>query len=300
MQLIGPDPRRFDHFIAIDWSGAAGRRHKGIAIAIAHADGGPPVLARMPGGWSRNEVLNLLLSELPDNSLVGLDLGISLPFADCGAFFPGWDKSPANAKGLWALIDRICDSDDHLAATSFVQHQAASEYFHHGHRMGEHYRCDGAPHRNGRLRRTEVAQRAVGCKPHSNFKLVGTGQVGKSSLTGMRVLNRLAGRVPVWPIDDDPGDGSLIVEIYTAIAALAAGRRVNASKIHCYEDLNAALAHPAIGSPAANGAGAIADHASDALLTAAWLRAVANSDELWHPDGLEEVRHTEGWTFGVT
>ena len=31
---------RFGQFLAIDWSGAAGERHKGIALAVAHADGG--------------------------------------------------------------------------------------------------------------------------------------------------------------------------------------------------------------------------------------------------------------------
>ena len=30
-------PNRFGHFIAIDWSGAAGERHKGIALAMAVA-----------------------------------------------------------------------------------------------------------------------------------------------------------------------------------------------------------------------------------------------------------------------
>ena len=32
---------RFRHFAAIDWSGAAGERHKGIAVAICPAGGGP-------------------------------------------------------------------------------------------------------------------------------------------------------------------------------------------------------------------------------------------------------------------
>ena len=166
--------------------------------------------------------------------------------------------------------------------------------------MGDHYRCDGAAHRNGRLRVTEKAQREMGCRPHSNFKLVGNGQVGKSSLTGMRLLHRLSGRVPVWPINPDPGCGSLIVEMYTAIPALAVDRKASATKIHSYEDLNQALAHTAIGSPPAVGGGLISDHASDALLTAAWLRRAATRDELWHPQGLtDEIAQTEGWTFGV-
>ena len=31
----------------------------------------------------------------------------------------------------------------------------------------------------------------MGCKPYSNFNLVGAAQVGKSSLSGMRMLHRL-------------------------------------------------------------------------------------------------------------
>ena len=80
---------RFRHFLGIDWSGAKGPRQKGIALAVAHGDGGPPVLIDPGRGWSRSDVLALLANDLPDDTLVGLDLGIALPFADCGAYFPG-------------------------------------------------------------------------------------------------------------------------------------------------------------------------------------------------------------------
>jgi hypothetical protein len=41
------------------------------------------------------------------------------------------------------------------------------------------------------------------------------------------------------------------------------------------------------------------DHATDALITAAWLRQVADQDHLWQPKGLTaDIAHTEGWTFG--
>lgn len=291
---------RFAHFLGVDWSGAKGERLSGIALAMANAEGGPPKLLHPPkGGWSRADVLTLLRDDLPADTLIGLDLGISLPFADCGAFFPGWADSPPDAKALWALVDRICGDDPHLAATSFAEHPVLGEYFHHGARMGAHYRCDGADHRNGRLRVTEHRQREIGCRPHSNLKLVGSGQVGKSSLTGMRVLHQLAGAIPVWPIDDDPGHGSLIVEMYTAIPALAVGRTASSSKIRSYEELNAALAHPAIAATPVHGSGSISDHNSDALLTAAWLRRAAARRELWAPEGLDAIRRSEGWTFGV-
>jgi len=124
---------RFARFLAVDWSGAKGARQKGIALAVALADGGPPMLLPSPDpkGWARAEVL-VLLGDLEGPTLVGLDLGISLPFADAGAFFPGWDQSPADARGLWALIDALCADDPHLEAGGFVTHAQASRYFRHG------------------------------------------------------------------------------------------------------------------------------------------------------------------------
>ncbi len=65
-----------------------------------------------------------------------------------------------------------------------------------------------------------------------------------------------------------------------------------------FEDLNRALA--AIGSPHVAGNGPLDDNSADALLTSAWLRAVADHEELWHPQGLtSELARTEGWTFGA-
>ena len=292
---------RFRHFIAIDWSGAMGARQKGIAVALCGLDGGAPEVLRPRDHllWSREDVLDLLLHRLPEDTLVGLDLGIALPFADAGAFFPGWDESPADAHGLWAMVDAICAGDPHLSATSFVEHARASAYFRrHGGREGMHFHLPGAPHRRGRMRVTEQAQARAGCKPYSNFNLVGAAQVGKSSLTGMRMLHRLDGRIPVWPVDPLPARGSLIVEIYTALAAVAAGRTASRAKMTSHEALAEALA--SLGSPPVAGRGPIDDHTADAILTAAWLRTAAPREMLWRPAGLtEDLARTEGWTFGA-
>lgn len=287
---------RFKHFVAIDWSGARGERHKGIAVALADAGGGPPVLVRHR--WSRAEVLDLL-PDLPPDTLVGLDLGISLPFADCGAFFPGWAQSPADAPALWALVDAVCGQDPHLSASSFVDHADIAPFFRrHGAREGARFRCDGAAHGRGRFRVTEIEQARMGCKPYSNFNLVGAAQVGKSSLTGMRVLHRLGGRIPVWPVDPLPESGTAIVEIYTTIAAMAAGRTAARAKMRDMAELNEALG--SLGSAPAAGQGAIDDHSADALLAAAWLRRDAHRPELWKPAAMTPaIARTEGWTFGV-
>lgn len=291
---------RFGRFLAIDWSGAKGPRQKGIALAMAKAGGGPPVLIPPPDpkGWARGEVLALLF-DLSGPTLVGLDLGISLPFADAGAFFPGWDASPADARGLWALIDSLCSGDPHLEAGGFVTHTQASRYFRHGKDAeGDRFLLPGAASREGRFRVAEAAQRQQGVRPVSNFNLVGAAQVGKSSLTGMRMLHRLEGKVPVWPIDPLPKEGSVVTEIYTSVAARLGGVTGAATKIRSYEALNDALDR--LGSPPVRGEGTIDDHSADALLTAAWLRTVHSQRDLWHPPSLTaEVASTEGWTFGA-
>lgn len=292
-------PGRFQHFLAIDWSGAVGPRQPGIALAIAHADGGPPVLVDPGRGWSRTQVLAILRDVLPRDTLVGMDLGIALPFADAGAFFPGWERSPADAKALWALVDEICADEDNLASSRFVRHPEAARYFRHSkEHVGDRFHLPLAETREGRFRRAEHAQRAQGVRPVSNFNLVGAAQVGKSTLTGMRLLHQLGGQVPVWPIDPLPACGSVIVEMYTSIAAQGAGVRKGASKLRTSEALNDALAR--LGCPPVPGSGAIDDHSSDALVTAAWLRTVAHDPEYWNPTGLTaEIARTEGWTFGA-
>jgi hypothetical protein len=285
----------FTHFAAIDWSGAAGERQRGIAVAICAEGDSAPKLVRPKHRWSRAEVLDWLTEDMPQGTLVGIDLSLSLPFADEGAFFPGWNESPASARELWALVESISCTDPHLSAASFVDHSQASRHFRrHGGRQGEFF-----PNGRGRFRHTEHAQAAMGCNPYSNFNLVGAAQVGKSSLTGMRVLHRLAGKLPVWPIDPLPTDGtSLVVEIYTSLAAILAGRRKGQTKLRSYAELNSALA--ALGSQPVRGQGPIDDHKSDALLAAAWLRGIAPLPEYWAPKNMTpQIAATEGWTFGA-
>ena len=293
------NPPDFQHFAAIDWSGAVGERQAGIAVALCDAAGGPPRLVRPGHRWSRAEVLAWLVDEVPRGTLVGLDLGFSLPFADAGAFFPGWPDSPADAKALWTLVDALCAQDLHLVAQAVCDHPALNAYFRrHGGREGARFGVDGVPGGRGRLRVTERAQAAMGLNPVSNFNLVGAAQVGKASLTGMRVLHRLEGRLPIWPFDPLPAEGSVVVEIYTALAAMAAGRRPGRSKMRDVAALDTALAM--LGSPPTGGAGALSDHAADALLTAAWLRTAGGEPALWRPVGLDRATaRTEGWTFGA-
>jgi hypothetical protein len=113
----------------------------------------------------------------------------------------------------------------------------------------------------------------------------------------MRLLHHLHPHVPIWPFDPQPKIGSLVVEIYTSIAARAAGRPKGRSKMRDLAALNDALfaveSQPHDGLPPD-------DHGADAILTAAWLRRTAPRPSLWTPPLLnEKIAATEGWTFGI-
>jgi hypothetical protein len=289
------NPARFQHFAAIDWSGAAGERHHGIAVALCPAGNAAPELVRPGHRWSRGEVLEWLTDQLPADTLVGVDLSMSFAHEDRGAYFPGWADSPPHARALWDLVEQVCAEEDYLGATTFADHPDLAPHFRrHGGREGAAF--GGG---RGRFRETEHGQARAGCRPYSNFNLVGAAQVGKSSLAGMRLLHRLSGVHAIWPFDALPESGSVLVEIYTTLAAIAAGRTAARSKIRDWAELDLALAN--LGSKPTCGSGRLSDHASDALLAAAWLRKVAHDPALWTPQLLTpELAQREGWTFGAT
>lgn len=284
---------RFEYFVAIDWSGARGERQKGIALALCSPGQAAPELIEPGRRWSRQAVQDWLLRQLPPNSLVGLDLSPGLPFADRDAFFPHWPHSPSCGKALWRMIDDLAHDDPHLSVTSVVRHPDLRRHFRHGKDdCGDLF--EPGP---GRMRETELRQKAHCLSPSSCFNLVGAAQVGKSSLTGMRVLHRLDGAIPVWPFDPLPRRGSVIVEIYTSLAAREARIPPGRSKMLTGEALDRALSELGVAGHAA--LERYTDHATDAILTSAWLRKVAGDAALWSPPGLERVASTEGWTFGV-
>lgn len=287
--------RRFTDFVAIDWSGEAVARPRGLALAHAREGDDAPALLRPDGGWSRAVIRDWLLghADAGTDMIVGLDLSPSLPFADRGGFFPGWAGSPPDAKALWALVERLSVSDPHLAASGFLAQPDVARHFREPGRHGDLF-----PPGAGRFRVCEAGQRAMGLSPYSCLNLIGAAQVGKSSLTGMRVLQALAGRIPVWPFDPLPDRGPVIVEIYTSLAARAAGVRKGRSKLRTADALDTAL--DAFGSAPHAPLARYDDHATDAILTAAWLRRAVADERLWSPEGLTpEIGRTEGWTFGV-
>lgn len=288
--------RRFAHFAAIDWSGARGARQPGIALAVARAAAAPE-LVRPDHVWSRAEIL-AWIDEAADaraDMMIGFDFSSGFAFADHGTYFPGWTDSPRDLPALWALVEGLSAADPHYEVGGFLAHPQARRHFRHrGSTDGDLFE-PGA----GRLRVVEHHQRATKqAASVSNFNLIGAAQVGKASLTGMRLLHRLHRRIPLWPLDPVPTSGPMLAETYTSLAARAGGLAAGRSKIRDGTALDAALA--ALGSPPTGLAGPLSEHAADALLTAAWLRAIASDPTRWSPAPLTDaLARTEGWTFGI-
>lgn len=286
----------FDAYVCIDWSGQAIARPKGLAMAWCEPGRRAPMLLRPEGGWTRAGVLDWLQRHAAKGTrmLVGLDLSPALPFIDANAYFPGHPESPADARALWAMVDRLCVDEPHLSASTFPVRDGLRDHFRNHDKTGSAFGSGG-----GRLRVVEHRQRLAGVNPVSCLNLVGAAQVGKSSLTGMRMLHRLAGAIPVWPIDPLPEQGPVIVEIYTSIAARAGGLRKGLSKVRDAATLDAVLTE--LDSDRHRALDRYDDHSTDAIMTSAWLRKVAHDQALWVPKAMKpEIARTEGWTFGAT
>ena len=289
-RAAGSVPRtdRFAAFVAIDWSGAKGRRHKGIAIAEASGDG-PPRLVRPGHVWSREEVLDWLLhraSQVP--TLFGFDFSFAPPFFERGAYLPGEEGIPGDARSFWAYVDSTSEDED-LGAVSFLE-KIHRRHFYFG-------IADGVKSDFMHFRQCDQRLNAMGGrKTASAFDAIGAAQVAKASFSGMRLLHRISGRVAIWPMDPLPSQGSTVVEIYTRIYLRNAG--MSGKKLRSRADLNQALT--GLGSKPVRLRLEPDDHQTDALVTAAGMRAHFNHPRAFSPPGLtEELAQTEGWTFGI-
>lgn len=280
---------RFRSYVAIDWSGAKGVRHKGIAIAEAEADG-PPRLVRPSHVWSREEVLDWLVRRAAKSpTLFGFDFSFAPPFVERGEYLPGDTGVPETAREFWAYVDRMSDDPD-LGAASFLE-RVHRRHFYFG-------IADGVKADFMRFRLCDQQlNRQGGRKTASAFDSIGAAQVAKASFSGMRLLHRLDGKVAVWPMDSLPEQGSAVVEIYTRIYLRRAG--MAGTKLRSRADLNAAL--EGLGSRPARLRFEPNDHQTDALVTAAGMRALDRSEPgAFAPRGLTaHIARTEGWTFGI-
>jgi hypothetical protein len=280
----------FARFAAIDWSGAKGKKHKGIAIAICTVGDGAPKLVRPGHVWSRTEVLEWLLAEAAKTpTLFGFDFSFAPPIAERGEYLPGEADVPRTARAFWAYVDDRSDDED-LGASSFLE-RVHRRHFYFG-------IADGVKAGFMHFRQCDVRLNAEGGrKTASAYDAIGAAQVAKASFSGMRLLHRLDGKVPIWPMDPLPRHGSAVAEIYTRIYLRRAG--LPGTKLRTRVALNRAL--EALGSRPARLRFEPNDHQTDALVTAAGMRALAMSEPYaFAPEGLTPaLARTEGWTFGV-
>ena len=280
---------RFDCFVAIDWSGAKGRRHKGIAIAEARGEDAPR-LVRPEHIWSREEVLQWLLKRAAkEPTLFGFDFSFAPPIVEKGEYLIGEPDVPRSAREFWAYVDGLCDDED-LGAASFLE-IAHRRHFYFG-------IADGVKADFVRFRQCDARLNAQGGrKTASAYDAIGAAQVAKASFSGMRFLHRLNGKVAIFPMDPLPERGSAVVEIYTRIYLRRAG--MSGTKLRTRAELNKALL--GLGSKPVRLRFEPNDHQTDALVTAAGMRALAQSERrAFTPGGLTpEIARTEGWTFGV-
>lgn len=269
---------RFARFVGIDWSGAKGVRHPAVQVAQCEAGDAPPQLVLPPGGvWSRAGVRDWL-GRISGDVLVGMDAGFGL------AAVPPF-TGPARA--LWAEVEDICRHEADLGGHGFIAHRREAFW------LGA---ADGPRRSRAHLRVTEQVYRNSGLGvPTSNFVLLGASQVGKATLSAMRLLNAL--QWPVWPFDPLPPAGPVIMEIYAQAFARLAGFR---GKFRDAASLDAALARHGSRPLPPGFPAAFADHVGDAIVTAAGLRAIAHQLHWWQPPALTPaIAVTEGWTFGV-
>ena len=281
--------RRFASFVAIDWSGAKGSRHKGIAIAEARGEAAPR-LVRPGHVWSREGVLQWLLRRAAkEPTLFGFDFSFAPPIIERGEYLPGETHLPKTAREFWAYVDSRCDDAD-LGAASFLE-EAHRRHFYFGIADGVkaafmHFRqCDARLNAQG------------GRKTASAYDAIGAAQVAKASFSGMRFLHCLDGKVAIWPMDPVPEHDSAVVEIYTRIYLRRAG--MSGGKLRSRAALNLAL--DGLASLPARLRFEPNDHQTDALVTAAGMRQLALTEpRAFDPEGLTpEIARSEGWTFGV-
>ena len=281
----------FDRFVAMDWSGSNARRYNGIAIAVCRPGASAPKLVRpTSGSWSRTAVAEWLNSEIASGArlLVGFDFAFGFPYLPKEGYLGGRAGKVRTIFELWRLIDTLSRDDADFGCAGMVATHLDLFW-------------TAGPRPTGWIQRKRVAEHACGAAtrthPESLYKLLHSKQVGKASMTGIRVLNnvrrRHPGRFAIWPFEAP--SQSIAVEIFpTLFREDALG---STAKIRTWSGLNEALAH--YGSRAMERAnGTLTDHDSDALLSAAALRSLGADHRQWTPPAERRIAR-EGWIFGV-
>ena len=283
----------FEGFVAIDWSGAEGR-YSGISVArCGPGVAAPRLVAPQSARWTRAAIADWLERAIRSGQrlLIGLDFAFGMPFEPRAGYLGGRAKGVDDVFGLWDLLDAASGAEDFGVGKTVTDPRFAPLFWQSGKQPKGWI---------ARQRRTEIeCALATGTRPECVFKLIGSKQVGKASLTGMRVLRhvrtRNAGRMSVWPFER-PGAGTVLVEIYpTLFRKQTAG---GLAKLRTNHDLDAALRH--LGSKGIMDTDEdLSDDETDAMISAAGLRSLAGNGWVRLPEpACRRIRY-EGWIFGV-
>ena len=329
-------PPQFDLFVGIDWSGAKGERHRGIAVAQCGPGHGVPTKVAPPDGksaWSRQDVADWLLAQASDSRVfAGIDFAFAHPFLDEGAYYSGIDKAPDTPRDLWQMIDEANLDKPDLYGGGLWASDTYGPFYNAPGQRGALF--------SSRRRQTEIAAATVR-SPSPTFNCVGPAGVGTGSLAGMRFLHALRDTAAIWPFDPVPQDGLASevdndemwdnahdAEIHSSTsvrgsafkADMSSHKRTGSKRLTLAEIfpsyyfsmaglkpikgahgeaafLNQALAY--FGSqPVADNYKATGPDAdlSDAIISAAALRALSQNPKAWLAGAGADK---EGWIFGV-
>ncbi|HEV7234202.1 MAG TPA: hypothetical protein VGN36_08140, partial [Sphingorhabdus sp.] len=214
LRNIGPPGiPAFTRFACVDWSGAKGSRHPGIALAVCETGNAAPLIVEPPDRyWSRQQIANWLLAQ-SDNLLIGFDFSFAPPLIERSCYLPG-EALPSTAREFWAYVDAVCDDAD-LGAASFLERRHRRHFY-----FGA---ADGVKADFLHWRQCELLSKSASGKTSTVFDAIGAAQVAKASFAGMRLLHHVGLQMAVWPFDPLPKTRPVTVEIYTSIAARAAG-----------------------------------------------------------------------------
>jgi hypothetical protein len=286
---MSPD---FELFIGIDWSGAKGSSHRGIAVSEAEAGQSVPSIISPPAdarSWSRTSVTEYLIKKSGERkTLAGIDFAFCYPFIDENTYFPGMQDAPASAPELWALIDRINAEATDLYGGLIWKNPEFAAYYNAPAIKGHLFRS--------RRRQTEIAAKPIK-SPSPTFNCVGPAGVGTGSLAGMRMLHKLEGQACRWPIETNTDKSLTLVEIFPSFYFSLAGVRPIKGNHARLDMLNKALAFFGSNSlPDGFVAKGPDFDEADALISSAAIRALASKPEVW---SLPSCAIQEGWIFGV-
>lgn len=282
----------FDLYVGIDWSGAKGNRHRGIALAACAAGDAVPCLIPPPHGqraWSRKNVADWLLQESQHKKVcAGIDFAFAHPFDDLDAYYPEIENAPASPQALWQMIDEANQDKEDFYGGGLWAHAAYGPFYNAPRQRGARF--------TSRRRQTETKAAKIK-SPSPTFNCVGPAGVGTGSLAGMRVLHHLKDHAAIWPFDAPQNASLVLTEIFPSYYFVMAGLKPIKGAHGEAAFLNAGLAYFA-SKPVADSYQATGPDAdlSDAMISAAALRYFSRDQSYWQ---LEQAAVREGWIIGV-